>query len=107
MKQNNIFQDIPVHLTEESFQSILSAKHVKIERIVSKGHTSPKSGWYDQDSNEWVILLKGNAEIQFFNGNTLRLEAGDYIHISAHDRHKVIWTDPAVDSVWLAIHYRN
>ena len=34
---------------------------VKVERIISKGHKSPANFWYDQDQNEWVIILKGGS----------------------------------------------
>jgi len=30
---------------------------------------------------------------------------GDYLHIPAHRRHRVVWIDPAQATVWLAVHY--
>ena len=34
---------------------------IRIERIVSRGHTSPPDFWYDQPQAEWVIVLAGSA----------------------------------------------
>jgi len=31
--------------------------------------------------------------------------AGDYLLIAAHRRHRVEWTDPAVATIWLAVHF--
>jgi cupin 2 domain-containing protein len=30
---------------------------------------------------------------------------GDYIDVPAHQRHRVEWTDPDQDTVWLAVFY--
>ncbi len=47
---------------------LVQGEHVTIERIVSEGHTSPESGWYEQKRHEWVIVLQGAATILFENG---------------------------------------
>lgn len=101
----NIFSSLPDKLKHESFEELLRHKNIKIERIVSKGHTSPETGWYDQKENEWVIVLEGSGSIFFENGNEVNLKKGDYLNISAHTRHKVAWTDPDNITIWLAIHY--
>ncbi|MBW6488668.1 cupin domain-containing protein [Sulfurimonas sp.] len=105
MKKSNIFELIPSTLKDELFEKIVSKDGVKIERIVSFGHTTPQDEWYDQRSNEWVILLQGEAIISFLNGNEVRLKAGDYINIPAHKKHRVSWTKPEEESVWLAVYY--
>ena len=105
MKKQNIYENIPKHLDEEFFENILKTDTLQIERIVSKGHTSPETGWYDQDDNEWVIVLKGEAILSYENGNEIHLESGDYINIPAHTKHKVSWTDPNVETIWVAAHY--
>jgi cupin 2 domain-containing protein len=102
---NNIFTNIPAHLKEEAFTMLLDSKSVKIERIVSKGHTSPKSGWYDQDNNEWVMVLQGEAKILIENQGEQCLVAGSYLNIPAHQRHKVTWTKEDTETIWLAVHY--
>ncbi len=105
MKSKNIFESIPDNLDEEIFEQILQSENIKIERIISKGHRSPDSGWYDEEQNEWVIVLKGEAIISFENGIDINLKAGSHINIPAHKRHKVSWTDPKTETIWLAVHY--
>jgi len=105
MKSDNIFSSLPENSENEFIDSLLKNENVHIERIISKGHTSPSSGWYDQDKDEWVLLLKGNAIIAFEGNVDKHLGLGDYINIPAHTKHKVMWTDPEVETVWLAVHY--
>jgi cupin 2 domain-containing protein len=33
------------------------------------------------------------------------MRPGDYVHIPAHQRHRVEWTEPDQKTVWLALHY--
>jgi len=107
MVVKNILQHVPSHIEEEIFETLLESEHVRVERIVSKGHTSPESGWYDQAQHEWVILLEGAATITYDDGNEISLGKGDYLNIPAHVKHKVSWTDPDVETIWLAIFYGN
>ena len=44
----NLYQNTPKDLPNELFETLIKTDNVHIERIVSKGHTSPKEGWYDQ-----------------------------------------------------------
>lgn len=105
MEKGNIYTRIPADLSNEVFEVLVQGKKVRIERIVSKGHTSPDTGWYDQEQNEWVIVLKGNAAISFENGPVINLDEGEYINIPAHKRHRVINTSIIPETVWLAVHY--
>ena len=105
MNKNNILQSIPSAFTEEVFENIVEKGNLKIERILSKGHTSPADGWYDQEQDEWVIVIQGGATIEFHDGRLSRLEQGCYINIPARTKHKVVWTDPEIVTVWLAVHY--
>jgi cupin 2 domain-containing protein len=102
----NIFADIPSKLREEQVVVLLATPTLRIERIVSRGHASPPGFWYDQERPEWVVLLKGAGELQF-EGEIAprRLGPGDYIHIPAHARHRVVWTAADEPTVWLAIHH--
>ncbi|MEN8193953.1 MAG: cupin domain-containing protein [Bacteroidota bacterium] len=102
---NNIFKDIPQYLPEELFETIAQSENVKIERIVSDGHCSPLNFWYDQDQNEFVILLQGNAVLEFEDGSKLELNDGDYHLIPAHKKHRVAFTDTSTKTVWLAVFY--
>jgi len=102
---DNIFSDMPRSFEQEDFCEIFSAPGVRIERIVSFGHTTPKTGWYDQEENEWVVVLKGSGTIAFEDGRQVVLEKGDSLNIPAHDRHRVVRTDPDRATVWLALFY--
>jgi cupin 2 domain-containing protein len=102
---NNIFAQIPEQLPEELFESIVKQDNIVIERIVSNGHISPVGQWYDQAKDEWVILLQGKATLLFEKDQILiSLTPGDYLLIPAHTRHRVEWTQPDFNTVWLAIH---
>ncbi|TVZ41192.1 cupin 2 domain-containing protein [Alteromonadaceae bacterium 2753L.S.0a.02] len=105
--KHTLFGEIPDNLPHEQFQEIIAAKAVRIERILSRGHSSPATGWYDQAEHEWVILLQGAARLGFCTGETLDLKPGDYVNIPAHCKHKVTWTDPEQTSVWLAVFYSD
>jgi cupin 2 domain-containing protein len=101
----NLFAEVSAHLPEEVFETLAHTDAVHIERIVSRGHTSPNDGWYDSEINEWVVLLKGTARIAFADGGEVAMAPGDWLEIPAHRKHRVAWTDPEQESVWLAVHY--
>ncbi len=101
----NLFSKIPTDLKDEFFQELISKDGFKIERIISKGHTTRDGEWYDQKCDEWVVVLRGEAILEFENSDDIKLREGDYINISAHTKHRVSWTKPDVETIWLAIHY--
>ena len=101
----NIYKQIPDDLGEEIYERLAKGNNVKIERIISMGHKSPDTGWYDQEQNEWVLLLKDDASISFDNEVVVHLEEGDYLNIPAHKKHKVLSTSPVTETIWLAIFY--
>ncbi|MFA6823083.1 MAG: cupin domain-containing protein, partial [Geobacter sp.] len=81
---------------------------MQIERIVSRGQVTPEGVWYDQERDEWVLLLTGGAELQLADeGAARRLEPGDWLHLPAHCRHRVVWTAPEQETVWLAVHWKQ
>lgn len=102
----NIFSLVPDTAGKEFCEKLVAARHVRIERIVSKGDVSPADGWYDQEECEWVIVLDGAGRILFGDGEELLLRKGDYVTIPAHRKHKVVWTDPHTLTVWLAVFYK-
>jgi len=103
----NIFEDIPRSLESEAFDLLAKGSDVRIERIISKGHTSPETGWYDQEQHEWVMVLKGKAVVDFPDKSPVTLAEGDFITINAHEKHRVEWTDPDSETIWLAVHYHD
>jgi len=105
MKIANIFSKLPDNNLSEIFETIADLKNTRIERIISNGQATPEGQWYDQVQAEWVILLAGSAGI-LLEGQpeTFSLVAGDYLLIPARCRHRVEWTDPAQQTIWLAVH---
>ena len=90
----------------EHIETFIRSSGVRIERVVSHGHASPEGFWYDQEENEWVVLLSGGAKVRFeADDNVIEMRPGDHIHIPAHVRHRVDWTEPDTDTVWLAVFY--
>jgi cupin 2 domain-containing protein len=104
MRGTNLFADLPASLPDEIIETLLEAKNLRIERIVSHGHASPPGFWYDQDQYEFLVLLKGAARLRFYEGE-FEMKPGDFVNIPAHRRHRVEWTAPDEPTVWLAIHY--
>jgi cupin 2 domain-containing protein len=103
----NVFDAIPASGLAEQLTPILDAPHVRVERIVSRGHASPDGFWYDQDEAEWVVVLQGSAGLQFEGETEPRtLQRGDHVAIPAHRRHRVAWTDAHEPTIWLAVHHR-
>lgn len=101
----NLFEHIPTELPDELMETLHEAGGVRIERIVSRGQTTPEGQWYDQPWDEWVILLSGSAELEFDQGGaSVTLQPGDYVLLPAGLRHRVAFTAPDEDSVWLAVH---
>ncbi|MCF8142770.1 MAG: cupin domain-containing protein [Deltaproteobacteria bacterium] len=102
----SLFKDIPPELPEEIFDTICARDSVKIERIVSRGHASPEGFWYDQDRNEFVLVVKGSAGLRLEGeADILVLKAGDYVNIGSHVKHRVEWTDASCDTIWLSVYY--
>jgi cupin 2 domain-containing protein len=106
MMPSNLFTSIPAHLRSELAEVVLQSPNIRIERIVSQGHASPEGFWYDLADDEWVLLVQGAARLRFDNG-FVEMSEGDYLHIPAHQRHRVEWTDPDQQTIWIAVYYSS
>jgi len=90
----------------ERVDVLVAGSRLNVERIVSMGHASPDGFWYDDSRAEWVVLLSGAAVLEFEADATLHdMRPGDYVLIEPHCRHRVAWTHPEEQSVWLAIYH--
>lgn len=99
-------QGIPAELPQEVTESLATGNGVRIERIISKGHCSTSDFWYDQEQNEWVLLVKGEARLRFEEGNRiLHMTEGTHVNIRAHERHRLEWTREDAETIWLAVFY--
>lgn len=99
------FFELPEPLpSEETFEPLVDSSAVLIERIISCGQTTPPGQWYDQERDEWVLLVQGQAAIAYDDGTEIRLGAGDSLLIAAHQRHRVTFTSADPPCLWLAVH---
>ena len=101
---NNIFADIKIDKKSEQFFDLLNHKNVRIEKIVSNGQCSPVDFWYEQKENEFVLLLKGEAILEF-EDKEICLEEGDFFNIPSNQKHRVKYTSQEFPTIWLAIFY--
>jgi cupin 2 domain-containing protein len=105
-KKENLFAGIPSSLRSEFVERLAWQKGVRVERIVSRGHCSPLGYWYDQAETEWVLLVKGAAKLRFeADDSVVEMKAGDHITIPPRARHRVEWTTPDEETIWLAVFY--
>lgn len=105
MADGNIFKKLPINLENEVFEPLIKKEGLTIERIISNGHTAPEEGWFEQEQEEWVMVLQGDAKLALATGEEIELRVGDYHHIPALLKHKVVYTSATEPTIWLAIHY--
>lgn len=105
LKAMNLLANLPAPQITETFEPLVQSAGVLIERIVSRGQRSAEGFWYEQPRAEWVMVVQGEAVLRWESGESTRLQPGDYVNIPALCRHRVEWTDPDQETVWLAVHY--
>jgi cupin 2 domain-containing protein len=95
---------LPGELENEEISEILAfGKEISIERIISTGQASPEDFWYDQEQDEWVVVLQGSARLAWEDGRQLDMHPGDWVLLPAHQRHRVDWTSKNPPCIWLAV----
>ena len=97
----NIYDLPPLPQADELTTILAVSGNIRIERIISTGQIS---GWYDQIETEFVVLLEGNALVEFEN-RTAVMTKGDTLLIKPHERHRVNYTSGEPPCVWLCIFY--
>ncbi|HSD92759.1 MAG TPA: cupin domain-containing protein [Methyloceanibacter sp.] len=107
VKGGSLLAGLPSQISaEEAVETLCQEPGARIERIVSTGQTTPDGKWYDQEADEWVLLVKGGARLRIEGESQDRtLAPGDYLLLPAHCRHRVTWTEREPPTVWLAIHF--
>lgn len=50
------------------------------------------------------MVLKGSAKLTFEHGS-IDMNPGDHINIRAHTKYRVDWTNPAENTIWIAVFY--
>ncbi|MFN3234421.1 MAG: cupin domain-containing protein [Gammaproteobacteria bacterium] len=108
MSIHNLFDNLPNKLLQdEVFETLHEGNGIKVERIITAGQTTPEDEWYNQENDEWVLLLQGRATLVFENAKEVNLKAGDYQFIEAHKKHRVSWVSPDEVCIWLALHFSS
>ena len=102
----NLFDAVPDKAAGELVTELLSHSGVRIERIVSTGQATPINSPYEQDHDEWVLLLSGAAGLWIEADGELHLRPGDCVMVPAHRRHRVTWTAGDEPTIWLAVHFQ-
>ncbi|MEI8176073.1 MAG: cupin domain-containing protein [Candidatus Omnitrophota bacterium] len=106
IERDNIYAKIPSIKKDEIFETLLSNRKLKIERIISHGQVMKKGVWLNEAHDEWVMVLKGAGTLLFRKGNQLvKMKKGDYLLIPANTQHRVVRTAPGRPTIWLAIQY--
>jgi cupin 2 domain-containing protein len=108
MNASNIFKiEKAKSGNQEIFETLIASEEVLIERIISTGQVTPDDEYYDQNYDEWVILLQGIATLSFEKNKKTNLKAGDYLFIPAHQKHRVDYTSSMPACIWLAVHIKK
>ena len=107
MQRLNLLAPLATQPPDEVTHELLQGGPFCLKKIVSTGQATPPGEWYDQETDEWVLLLAGAAELRFEDeASPCVLQPGDAIQIAAHRRHRVAWTDPNQETIWLTLHYQ-
>jgi cupin 2 domain-containing protein len=83
----NVFAKRPQRIDHEDFLTLFETSSIKVERIISHSHSSPPGFWYDQNWDEWVIVMRGSATLEFEGNELVELKQGDYVTIAKHVKH--------------------
>lgn len=105
MDKISFYDNITCDVNYEKFFEVFKNEVIRIEKIVSNGQKSPENFWYEQEENEFVLLLKGNAILEF-EEEIMILNEGDAVNIPAHKKHRVKQTSQEMPTIWLAIFYK-
>lgn len=102
---SNLFVNLPVETKDEVFTELLSRPGARIERIVSNGQYTPEDTPFNQNHDEWVLLLRGSASLWVDGDGEHDLHPGDHMLIPARRTHRVTRTANDEPTVWLAVHF--
>lgn len=106
IKTGKFYSNENVKNNKEQFTELIKGGSFTLEKIVSNGFKSPENTWMFEVKDEWVILLKGRAKLEFKSGDVIDLIAGDYLFIPAKSKHRLVYTSKKPNCYWLAIHIK-
>lgn len=112
LQPRHILADLAVPDGRERFDTLCQQAGMTLQRVVSPaGYRGSEAEWYDQDQEEFVLVLQGRGALQLDGQladdqpREIVLNPGDFLHLPAHQRHRVAWTDPLHPTVWLTLHF--
>src|SRR5438128_1529872 len=79
----NLFSGFAPAPTAELVDVLIQTGRCRLEHIVSTGHATSPSEWYDQDTNEWVALLRGSAGLRFEDNDAVVVGSASVKYASA------------------------
>lgn len=82
----------------ERFTPLFENSVCRIEAI--RSHLTKPGEWYDQEEDEWVILIEGEAVLEV-EGAEHTLHKGDCFHLPKHTRHRVLSTSE--NALWIGV----
>lgn len=101
----NLFEKLPSPgFQEEQVTLLHEDKNCRVERILSCGQSSPEGFWYDQEENEWLTLVQGEAVLTV-EQREVRLQAGDTLFLPKHQKHRVESTSKNPICIWICVFY--
>lgn len=108
-RPRHILAGVPARLEEEQFDTLLQTPGIRLQRVISPpAHTMRADEWFDQDEDEFVLVLQGRgALILEGQAQEIVLNPGDYLRLPAGLRHRIAWTDAQIPTIWLALHLQT
>jgi len=95
-------EEVSANATDEFLEALVCGESgVNVERIVSLGQVTAEGQWYDQDRDEWVVILQGVAKVQYQDGLEVTLNEGEHLFLPSHVKHRVSYTSSPC--IWLAV----
>ena len=85
----------------EIFENVIVGDNLRVERIISHGQTTPPGEWYNQEQDEWVLVLQGEARIAYMDGSDITLCKGEHLFLPRHKKHRISYT--STPCLWLAV----
>lgn len=98
----NIFENTEEAGEEGLFDLLQKGDHYRIERVVSVGHSSPEGLYYDQENDQWIMLVQGTATLEL-EGKLVDLKAGDYLFLPKNSKHRIEKTSIEPACIWLCV----
>ena len=95
----NIFEGEEPTAGTELLDELYHDQRITINRIQS--NQLEDGVWYDQEEDEWLVLLDGEALLEF-ESKQHPLKKGDTLFIPAHQPHRVKKT--SATALWLTLH---